>query len=480
MQDTTPTRGSTRVAARTKASLPALAALTAFFLSSLYIRMLNATIFPAVAALAPLAREASTGCGIATSLLVALVMLRRPSAIRERLFAWLAPALAGGGHLVSWAGVALDSGAIATAGLCLSSVGYAWLSLLVLVAMCNLDFRRLAVGLPLASGLAYLCAPVLEAIPLAGGVACLTYALATVPLISRSVRQPLELAASSPALDGATLLHPSSYLPLTSTLYVCMLLFSIASGFGTRFFSDAGSLWGQVAAGGTLLALAAWNVRARGSDRLDALFSLVLIVTMTGFFLALLPTASVAASLLLGVGSSVAGVLFDLVLVVVAARNPRAELLVFAWGGVMSTLGAIIGANVGGAVGDAGAGSAMQFATVIVAIALLAYVELGMRSFSFSATIRGLRPDEGPAAQANPSHGHTIEQACEDVARSHDLTPRELDVLVLLARGRNAAYIEEELTLAHNTVKSYIKHVYAKLVVHSQQELIDLVERTSA
>ena len=334
MGDTARTRGSTRVEARTKAALPAL---TAFFLSSLYIRMLNATIFPAVAALAPLAREASTGCGIATSLLVALVMLRRPSGIRGRLFAWLAPALAGGGHLVGWAGVALDSGAIATAGLCLSSVGYTWLSLLVLVALCHLDFRRLAVGLPLASGLAYLCAPVLEAIPLAGGVACLTYALATVPLINRSVRQPLELAASSPALDGATLLRPSSYLPLTNTLYVCMLLFSIASGFGTRFFSDAGSLWGQVAAGGTLLALAAWNVRARGSDRLDALFSLVLIVTMAGFFLALLPTASIAASLLLGVGSSIVGVLFDLVLVVVAARNPRAELLVFAWGGVMST-----------------------------------------------------------------------------------------------------------------------------------------------
>ncbi len=84
MGDTARTRGSTHAAARTKAALPAL---TAFFLSSLYIRMLNATIFPAVAALAPLAREASTGCGIVTSLLVALVMLRRPSGIRGRLFA---------------------------------------------------------------------------------------------------------------------------------------------------------------------------------------------------------------------------------------------------------------------------------------------------------------------------------------------------------------------------------------------------------
>ena len=50
-------------------------------------------------------------------------------------------------------------------------------------------------------------------------------------------------------------------------------------------------------------------------------------------------------------------------------------------------------------------------------------------------------------------------------------------MLALLARGRNNAFVQEELTLTRNTVKTYIKRIYAKLNVHSQQELIDLVER---
>lgn len=37
-------------------------------------------------------------------------------------------------------------------------------------------------------------------------------------------------------------------------------------------------------------------------------------------------------------------------------------------------------------------------------------------------------------------------------------------------------HIQEELTLTRNTVKTYIKRIYGKLGVHSQQELIDLVE----
>lgn len=66
--------------------------------------------------------------------------------------------------------------------------------------------------------------------------------------------------------------------------------------------------------------------------------------------------------------------------------------------------------------------------------------------------------------------------ACEDLARAHELTNRELDVLRLLAQGRDAGVVEQELGLARNTVKSYTKSLYAKLGVHSKQELIDLVK----
>lgn len=62
------------------------------------------------------------------------------------------------------------------------------------------------------------------------------------------------------------------------------------------------------------------------------------------------------------------------------------------------------------------------------------------------------------------------------LGKKHGLTKRETEVLGLLARGRDAAYICKELYLSRNTVKSYMKSIYAKLGVHSHQELIDLIE----
>ena len=49
------------------------------------------------------------------------------------------------------------------------------------------------------------------------------------------------------------------------------------------------------------------------------------------------------------------------------------------------------------------------------------------------------------------------------------------DILYLLAQGRDLAFICETLFLSKNTVKSYQKTIYAKLNVHSKQEIIDLV-----
>lgn len=69
-----------------------------------------------------------------------------------------------------------------------------------------------------------------------------------------------------------------------------------------------------------------------------------------------------------------------------------------------------------------------------------------------------------------------LEERCAQLAREWGLTKREQEIFVMLARGRNGAYIQEHFTLSRNTVKSHIKHIYSKLGVHSHQELIDLVE----
>ena len=46
----------------------------------------------------------------------------------------------------------------------------------------------------------------------------------------------------------------------------------------------------------------------------------------------------------------------------------------------------------------------------------------------------------------------------------------------MLARGRDSFYIQEQLTVSRNTVKAHVKHIYAKLDIHTHQELLDIVE----
>lgn len=99
------------------------------------------------------------------------------------------------------------------------------------------------------------------------------------------------------------------------------------------------------------------------------------------------------------------------------------------------------------------------------------------RTFSFDATIEAVRPaEEVPQVEEADARVTDIERRCDELARAAGLTPRETEVLGLLARGRNAAYIQEKLTISRNTVKSYVARVYGKPEVHSHQELIDLVE----
>lgn len=64
---------------------------------------------------------------------------------------------------------------------------------------------------------------------------------------------------------------------------------------------------------------------------------------------------------------------------------------------------------------------------------------------------------------------------CQKLASENGLTPREVEILGLIAMGRSAKYIAEELMISHNTTRTHIKHVYEKLNIHSKQELLDLV-----
>ena len=75
------------------------------------------------------------------------------------------------------------------------------------------------------------------------------------------------------------------------------------------------------------------------------------------------------------------------------------------------------------------------------------------------------------------SESELFEARCAAVAKLYQLSPRETEILGFLAKGRNAAYIQEELFISPHTVKSHIYNIYRKLDIHSQQKLMDFVEQ---
>ncbi|MGN0039324.1 MAG: LuxR C-terminal-related transcriptional regulator [Coriobacteriales bacterium] len=69
-----------------------------------------------------------------------------------------------------------------------------------------------------------------------------------------------------------------------------------------------------------------------------------------------------------------------------------------------------------------------------------------------------------------------LARECEAVANTFLLSRREAEVCFLLARGHNSSYIQEKLFISEGTAKTHTRHIYRKLDIHSQEELIRLVE----
>lgn len=64
---------------------------------------------------------------------------------------------------------------------------------------------------------------------------------------------------------------------------------------------------------------------------------------------------------------------------------------------------------------------------------------------------------------------------CGQVASEFGLTERETEMLMLIGQGKTRSQIEQELFLSQNTVKTHIRHLYAKLGVHSKEEACALI-----
>ncbi len=86
---------------------------------------------------------------------------------------------------------------------------------------------------------------------------------------------------------------------------------------------------------------------------------------------------------------------------------------------------------------------------------------------------RGVRAITHGITWFSPGVVERLARGSEDAMRGASaLTPREMQVLALIARGYDNATIASELTLSDQTVRNYISRIYAKLNVDSRVKVM--------
>ena len=442
----------------------------------------NMALYPQYIGVMSGARDASSFVGVVTLAVLAVWALKKPASINEQTMTAGSLVLYSAGFALIVMGLSHQSPALLLAGACIRSVGSRWMVVLMGISLCKLSKRSCMLCIASALVISYLLR-----IPFMGVDPTLSMAVLFLsPFVMYTACRPLALdmlAVIKKAVPAAetSITQPSSYVPFAHGLFVAIFIFRIAYGFALTFGSIDGNpqqtFFGLIPVVILLVMALLPNV-----PKADVLYQAAALFVVGGFLavvvLAGRATGEMAlANGLLYAGSECFDALMWFALASIGARNKVNALAVFAWGRAASSAGLLCGATVGHAVN---AVPDALTASVGIAVVLFLFVAMNLtvlKPFGFQATIDGVQSVEPVAA---PPTSAGLPEKSAAVAKRCRLTPRETELLILLAHGRNGPFIQEKLVLSRNTVKTHVSNIYGKLGVHSQQELIDLVEREPA
>ncbi len=378
--------------------------------------------------------------------------------------------------LVPWTALSFGAGPLLVALAVCAGVGGAVLFLLWAEAYACLGPSRCIVFGSTACLLAGAVALAVSRMDLAGS----TVAVALLPaacglLASTSLswarREPLAQGRPDDAPKG-----PTRY-PIPWKIVVLMATAGFASGFAGSLLVDADgvgavhricatALFGALLLGGFLLRGGEVDTRVLAWGTLPVALASFIAIPLAG------AVTGGAVSFLVKF-SYVSFTLFTLMLLAnIAWRYDIPTLRMFAFARAASEGAMLAGILIrrwlraSGALDD---GATLWLITIIGLVAVVGCVVLWFseRSVTSDWGAMGVDPKSGRHV---PSRGELVRRRCEALAQEHGLTPREREVLELVADGLNAGQVEQALFLSHNTLKTHLRHIYAKLGVHTREE----------
>lgn len=454
---------------------------------------MNTTVFPLFDTIWAGAREFTIIMGFLAYLLYGLASFFKPQMLASKANGAIAfGALMLAAMILPFA-FALGNLPLLLFAVCCSALGRSWGTLLTGMGMARLTQAQAGICVTLALMVDDLVSIAAWYVPAAVSLVLFIALPAASVLLSAGPARPFLTAAAKaePPLDLAVT-QPNTFLPLDSAVFVCLFLFRAVFGFTLRFGEVSGTplmdSWAVVAMG----VFALYMLISRKSLPADTLICWSTLLVIAGFYIVAAGWGSTAVVgvTMLSAGSELTNLVAWLVLVSIARRNLYGAVAAFSWGHCVMSLGSITGAqlalfsNSSVLAGDAG----FTLLSGAIIIGFAAYALFVLRKVSFNKIIESVAEAvvvdaEGGADAAANGGGQeplSLEQRCAIIAQERSLTKREHEVLSMLARGRNRAYIEENLVISRNTVNAHVKHIYGKLGIHSHQDLLDLVEAVQA
>lgn len=439
--------------------------------------------------------DLATAAGMAVLATVAALSYFRPQAIRSLWCQGAALACLVLGAFGIGVGIVLGEAFLVAFGGIAFHVALEFVDLFAFFACCQLSDRSrnacivgsLALGFCLSWSLSVID-------PYAAALGCVGFACVSFAASREGAQSLLAIVNVHEPIAVTKIASPKAMLPFSHTLFVAAFLLYAMFGYSSLAPQDYfTSPWGFAFAGA--LCLWCFRVQRTRALRLDSLFRIVLFVALAGV---------VATALAGELYETIASPLFTimncgcyaflwLALSGIASRNKATAPAVFAWGLGLSEIGIVMGANLAFFV--SASSEARVVASFAVMLVLTAFVLFGVRSLNVDDAVNGVRAPVaamgvdaldahaegegrfagGTSALVQAAAERDFEARCRDVADRFALTPREQEIVGLLARGRNGVRIQEMLVISRNTYKTHIRHIYDKMGVRDQQDVIDLV-----
>lgn len=368
--------------------------------------MTNGYLYPLVATTDGWIREISTLVTAATFLVITAVAYRKPQIVRAPALVALACAFTLAAIAFVGAGLSIHSVALLSLGIFCRSISRALTLCLFALCLVQLESGKqvsfaIALGLFIFSVLDLFRGVIgtpLNAILLLGAAQIIVAIWAMKP-----ASRVLDITSAGDSIDDLKLADPTAFLPVFHGVFVCILLFSAASGFALTF-NEVASAPPTLLANTPLLALLLlFLLLSWGNKREDVLFTLSVLIVMAGFLttpLSFNETFANTSSTLLRFGEQCFDVLAWTVIAAIGRRNVYGCLVSAGVMQMMSSIGTLIGAMSGHITNDFVTTDffmATGFALTMV-FAFFAFLWCGFRTFSFTDVIESVTTVSHPSS----------------------------------------------------------------------------------